>query len=363
MKIITIIGARPQFIKAAMVSRAIIHHNHTSSISIEEKILHTGQHYDENMSHIFFSELEIPQPVWHLQCDHSSHAKMTANMLVEIESILISEQPDYVLVYGDTNSTLAGALTAAKLHIPVIHVEAGLRSFNKQMPEEINRIMTDHASTYLFCPTLAAVQNLRNENIINNVYHVGDVMYDAALSFGQVAEKTSTIISSLQLTPKRFYLCTIHRAENTDDQERLTGIIQALTEIATPDFPVILPLHPRTKIYLEKYGLNLCLAANPAIKQIAPLNYIDMVMLEKQAAVILTDSGGIQKEAYFHRTPCITLRTETEWIETVSAGWNQLAGYQTQDILSALQQESSKSNINEYGDGHAANKIIELLIH
>jgi len=363
MKIITIIGARPQFIKAAMVSRAIIQHNQTNNIQIEEKILHTGQHYDENMSHVFFHELNIPLPTWQLQCDHGSHARMTANMLVEIESILIGEQPDYVLVYGDTNSTLAGALTAAKLHIPVIHVEAGLRSFNKQMPEEINRIMTDHVSSHLFCPTFAAVKNLKNENIVRNVYHVGDVMYDAAHSFGQLAEKTATIMSSQQLMPKQFYLCTIHRAENTDRQERLTGIMQALAEIATPDFPVVLPLHPRTKTFLEKYNLTTKITANQAIRLTAPLNYIDMVMLEKQAAIILTDSGGIQKEAYFHRTPCITLRDETEWIETIEAGWNQLAGYQTQKIISCIKNNPEKTAIDEYGEGKAAEKIIELLIN
>lgn len=363
MKIITIIGARPQFIKAAAVSRAIISHNQINKLKIEEKIIHTGQHYDENMSHIFFKDLQIPEPSWQLQCNHGSHAKMTAYMLAEIEPVLISEQPDYVLVYGDTNSTLAGALTAAKLHIPVIHVEAGLRSFNKQMPEEINRIMTDHISTYLFCPTFAAVQNLKNENITLNVFHVGDVMYDAACMFGMMAEKNSTILSSLQLTPKQFYLCTIHRAENTDNQERLSGIIQAMFEIASADFPVILPLHPRTKVYFEKYKLNELIAKNKNIQLIEPVNYLDMIRLEKQAATIFTDSGGIQKEAYFHRTPCITLREETEWVETIKAGWNQLAGYQAENIVACLNRQTLKSDIQEYGNGNASKKIIDLLIN
>lgn len=362
MKIITVIGARPQFIKAAAVSRAIISHNQMNNLKIEEKIIHTGQHYDENMSRIFFKDLRIPEPSWQLKCDHGSHAKMTAHMLAEIEPVLISEQPDYVLVYGDTNSTLAGALTAAKLHIPVIHIEAGLRSFNKQMPEEINRIMTDHVSSFLFCPTFAAVQNLRNENITQNVFHVGDVMYDAACTFGRIAEKNSTILSSLQLIPKQFYLCTIHRAENTDNPERLSGILEAMLKIASKDYPVILPLHPRTKAYLEKYKLNTLMAENKYIKMVEPLNYPDMIILEKQAKTIFTDSGGIQKEAYFHRTPCITLREETEWIETVQAGWNQLAGYQTEKIIACLNHQTPKSNIKEYGDGHASEKIIELLM-
>jgi UDP-GlcNAc3NAcA epimerase len=359
VKIITIVGARPQFIKAAMVSRAIIKCRQSGYCNIEEKILHTGQHYDANMSSIFFDDLNIPSPTWQLQSDYTSHAQMTAHMLVEIERILTDEHPDYVLVYGDTNSTLSGALAAAKLHIPVVHVEAGLRSFNKQMPEEINRVLTDHMADILFCPTFAAVQNLKNENITGHIYHVGDVMYDAALSFGKLAEKTSVIIPSLQLTPKQFYLCTVHRAENTDNRERLTGIIRAMIEIATPDYPVILPLHPRTRNCFEKYQLSEWIHQNPGLKLIDPLNYLDMVMLEKQAATIFTDSGGIQKEAYFHRTPCITLREETEWVETIGAGWNQLAGYQTANILSCLNRQIPKRDIGEYGDGHASDKIVE----
>jgi UDP-GlcNAc3NAcA epimerase len=362
MRIITIIGARPQCIKAAMVSRAIINHNRFSENRIEEKILHTGQHYDENMSQIFFQKLEIPQPAWQLECGHGSHAEMTAKMLVEIEKIVLENRPDYVLVFGDTNSTLAAALTAVKLHIPVVHVEAGLRSFNKRMPEEINRILTDHISGFLFCPTFSAVQNLQKEGITEGVFHIGDVMYDAAVTFGKIAEATSSVLQDLQLKPKQFYLCTVHRAENTDSRERLTQIFRALTEIARPDCPVIVPLHPRTKSYLANYKLHTMLAANPSVRLIEPVDYLDMIMLEKHAAVILTDSGGVQKEAYFHRTPCITLRDETEWVETVAAGWNQMAGYQTEKILHCLNGNVSKTAIQEYGDGNASAKIIEILI-
>ncbi|MDR3260756.1 MAG: UDP-N-acetylglucosamine 2-epimerase (non-hydrolyzing) [Tannerella sp.] len=363
MKIITIIGARPQCIKAAMLSRAIINHNRFGDTPIEEKILHTGQHYDENMNRVFFEQLEIPQPAWQLQCGRGSHAKMTAQMLVEIEKILLEDRPDQVLVYGDTNSTLAGALAAAKLHIPVIHVEAGLRSFNKQMPEEINRILTDHLSGHLFCPTFAAVRNLQNEGIREGVFHVGDVMYDAAITFGQIAGQTSSVLSSLQLAAGKFYLCTVHRAENTDHQERLTRIIRALVEIAGPDSPVVLPLHPRTKTYLEKYQLYTLLAMNRYVRLIEPVDYLDMVMLEKHATAILTDSGGVQKEAYFHRTPCVTLRDETEWVETVAAGWNQLAGYRTENILDCMKNKPVQTDIREYGDGNAAGKIIDILMY
>lgn len=363
MKIVTIIGARPQFIKAAMVSRAILNHNRQSDKElIEEKILHTGQHYDKNMSDIFFNKLEIPKPAWQMHCGGiGSHTKMTAQMLVEIEKALLESMPDRVLVYGDTNSTMAGALAATQLHIPVVHVEAGLRSFNRQMPEEINRILTDHIAEQLFCPTYNAVQNLQNEGITRNVFHSGDVMYDAALTFGKVAEQKSTIMTTLGLNKRSFYLCTVHRAENTDDKERLTQIIHALTETATAECPVVLPLHPRTRSYLDTYGLHKTIAANPHVKVIEPVDYLDMVMLEKEAAAILTDSGGVQKEAYFHRTPCITLRQETEWTETVDAGWNQLAGYKTGKIIQSLHIQPERKEIQEYGDGHAAEKIIKAM--
>jgi len=361
MKIITIVGARPQFIKAAMVSRAIIRHNTHNSNKIDERILHTGQHYDPNMSDVFFKQLKIPKPNWRLECGQGSHTEMTAKIMLETAAILIDEKPDYVIVYGDTNSTLAGALTAAKMHIPVVHIEAGLRSFNKAMPEEINRILTDHISDLLFCPTLAAVQNLKNENITKGVYNVGDVMYDAALAFGKYAEETSNIMRGMKLTHKEFCLCTVHRAENTDDPTRLTSILRALVETAKPNRPVIMPLHPRTQRFIKEMNLESLALSNPYLKLIEPVNYLDMIVLERNAAVILTDSGGVQKEAYFHGTPCITLRKETEWVETVEHGWNQLAGYQTDSILHCLQNHPEQTPIDEYGKGDAAEKITEII--
>lgn len=361
MKIVTIVGARPQFVKAAMVSSAILKHNQQSDHQIEESILHTGQHYDENMSDIFFKEMGIPQPAWQLHCGNGTHGEMTGRMLIEIEKVLLEAQPDYVLVYGDTNSTLAGALAASKLHIPVIHVEAGLRSFNREMPEEINRVLTDRIATLLCCPTLAALEHLTNEGIRKGVYHVGDVMYDAALLFGELADKSSLILKQLNLKSKSFRLCTVHRAENTDSYERLSEMMKALTEIATESCPVILPLHPRTRLCLDKYDLTSSLQKQKGIRLAGPLSFLDMVMLEKQAQTIFTDSGGVQKEAYFHRTPCITLRQETEWVETVDAGWNQIAGYKAEDIIRCLDNSVERKEINEYGNGKASEAIISLL--
>lgn len=359
IRIITIVGARPQFVKAAMLSRAISMRN-KEGMSFEEKLIHTGQHYDENMSRVFFHEMGILKPTWQLHCGNHTHGAMTGQMLMDIEKILIDNQPDYVLVYGDTNSTLAGALAASKLHIPVVHVEAGLRSFNKAMPEEINRILTDHVSSILCCPTQTAVQNLHKENITKGVYHVGDIMYDAALLFGKEAEQRSTILQTLGLSPKEFLLCTVHRAENTDSQERLCQIAQAWTEIAASE-RIVIPLHPRTRIYLEKYNLLATLQQQLNILFTDPLGFLDMVMLERNARIILTDSGGIQKEAYFHKTPCITLREETEWTETIESGWNQLAGFHAQDIIKCLSTSNDRKEIQEYGDGNTAQKILDLL--
>lgn len=363
MKIITIIGARPQFVKAAMVSQAIPEHNRKHpDRSIRELILHTGQHYDENMSNIFFREMNIPEPSWMLSCGTGSHGEMTGRMMIEIEKILLEENPDYVLVYGDTNSTLAGALTAGKLHIPVVHIEAGLRSFNRSMPEEINRVLTDHISTLLCCPTYTAIRNLNREGIHEGVHHVGDVMYDAALLFGRLADTSSDILNRLNLNRKSFYLCTVHRAENTDNPERLFQITEALKEAGQTDFPVVLPLHPRTKQYLKKYNYLEELQKHPGMLLTSPLSFLDMVMLEKHADTILTDSGGVQKEAYFQHTPCVTLREETEWIETVDAGWNQIAGYKTTNILQCLaNRPETRTEILEYGSGNAAGTIISLL--
>lgn len=359
IRIITIVGARPQFVKAAMLSRAISMRN-KEGMCFEEKLIHTGQHYDENMSRVFFHEMGILKPTWQLHCGNHTHGAMTGQMLMDIEKILIDNQPDYVLVYGDTNSTLAGALVASKLHIPVVHVEAGLRSFNKAMPEEINRILTDHVSSILCCPTQTAVQNLHKENITKGVYHVGDIMYDAALLFGKEAEQRSTILQTLGLSPKEFLLCTVHRAENTDSQERLCQIAQAWTEIAASE-RIVIPLHPRTRIYLEKYNLLATLQQQPNILLTDPLGFLDMVMLERNARIILTDSGGIQKEAYFHKTPCITLREETEWTETIESGWNQLAGFHAKDIIKCLSTSNDRKEIQEYGDGNTAQKILDLL--
>ena len=364
MKIVTIIGARPQFVKAAMISRAIAAHNSVGeNHRIEEYILHTGQHYDENMNDVFLKELNIKKPDWQLHCGGlASSVKMLAVMITGIEKALLECMPDYVLVYGDTTSTLAGALAASQLHIPVLHVEAGLRSFNKQMPEEINRILTDHIASMLFCPTYKAIENLAKERITEGIFHTGDVMYDAALSFGKMAEEKSVILSTLGLQPGKFRLATVHRAENTNDSERLTQILLALIEIATPYYPVIFPLHPRTKVYINNYKLNAIIASNEALRMIEPVDYLDMVMLEKNAETIFTDSGGVQKEAYFHRTPCITLREETEWTETVDAGWNQIAGFKTEKIIECLSRKTEKSEIKEYGDGHAADKIVRAII-
>jgi UDP-GlcNAc3NAcA epimerase len=364
MKIVTVIGARPQFIKASVVSRAIEAHNKIDkSQKIKEYILHTGQHYDKNMNEVFLKELKIKEPDWQLHCGGlASHTRMLAEMLTGIEKALLECHPDYMLVYGDTNSTLAGALAAAQLHIPVLHVESGLRSFNKQMPEEINRILTDHIATLLFCPTYKAVENLAKESITQGIFYTGDVMYDAALTYGQVAEKKSAVLNRFGLQPKRFRLCTVHRAENTNNPERLTQIILALAEIARPDCPVIFPVHPRTKIYIDNYNLNVTVASNEALRLIDPVDYPDMIMLEKNAATILTDSGGIQKEAYFHRTPCITLREETEWTETVDAGWNQIAGYTIEKIIECIENEPEKSEIKEYGKGNAAEKIVNAIV-
>lgn len=359
IRIITIVGARPQFVKAAMLSRAISMRN-KEGMCFEGKLIHTGQHYDENMSRVFFHEMGILKPTWQLHCGNHTHGAMTGQMLMDIEKILIDNQPDYVLVYGDTNSTLAGALAASKLHIPVVHVEAGLRSFNKAMPEEINRILTDHVSSILCCPTQTAVQNLHKENITKGVYHVGDIMYDAALLFGKEAEQRSTILQTLGLSPKEFLLCTVHRAENTDSQERLCQIAQAWTEIAASE-RIVIPLHPRTRIYLEKYNLLATLQQQLNILFTDPLGFLDMVMLERNARIILTDSGGIQKEAYFHKTPCITLREETEWTETIESGWNQLAGFHAKDIIKCLSTSNDRKEIQEYGDGNTAQKILDLL--
>lgn len=363
MKIITVVGARPQFIKAAAVSRAIAEHNDQLSVGqspLKEIIIHTGQHFDANMSDIFFEEMEIPHPDYHLEINSMGHGAMTGRMLEKIEEILLKEKPDYVMVYGDTNSTLAGALAAKKLHIKVVHVEAGLRSFNMRMPEEINRILTDRISDILCCPTANAVENLKNEGFGSNpctIVNTGDVMQDAALHYSQYSAEKSAVIKSLDLEKSEFILCTIHRAENTDDTTRLDGIISALNEIST-QIRIILPLHPRTRKIISCHSRQLDFIP------IDPVGYFDMIELLKHAKCVMTDSGGLQKEAYFFKKPCITFRDETEWVELVGSGENKLVGADRATILGAFAESHAKAGFNEinlYGNGAAAANIIRAL--
>lgn len=354
--IVTVIGARPQFIKAATVSRLVRERK-----DAREVIIHTGQHYDPSMSAVFFDELEIPAPDINLEIGSLPHGAQTGRMLERIEEVLADIRPDWLLVYGDTNSTLAGALAAAKLHVPVAHVEAGLRSFNKRMPEEVNRILTDHVSELLFAPTTAAEDNLLREGFdASRVHVVGDVMYDAALFYGEKADQTSEILTDLTLKPHEYVLTTVHRAENTDDPKRLRVIIEALNEVARQR-QVVLPLHPRTRSKLADLGLEL-----DRIMVIEPVGYLDMVMLEKKALTIVTDSGGVQKEAYFHGVPCVTLRDETEWVELVNSGWNRLSPPRdpaqiATDIEAAATSEPREAPLF-YGDGRAAPAVVDTLL-
>jgi UDP-GlcNAc3NAcA epimerase len=342
MKLLSIVGARPQFIKAAVVSRAL-----RQAGRITEVMVHTGQHFDSDMSDVFFAELEIPAPAHHLDIHGGGHGDMTGRMLGALEAVAQAEAPDMVLVYGDTNSTLAGALAAAKLHIPVAHVEAGLRSFNRRMPEEINRVLTDHLSELLFCPTRTAVENLRREGITRNVANVGDVMYDAARFAAAQAGGKSAILERLGLRQGGYGVATIHRAENTDSAERLRRVLDYLRRQAGA-LPIVLPLHPRTRQAAQRFGIALDgLAVCP------PVGYFDMARLLQGAAVVLTDSGGVQKEAYFHRVPCVTLRDETEWIETVESGWNRLW---------AVADYRPRREIDEYGDGRAGEAVVAALL-
>lgn len=356
MRIVTIVGARPQFIKAATVSRAIIAHG-----GVAEVIVHTGQHYDANMSGVFFEELQIPLPDYHLGIGGGGHGQMTGRQLEKIEEVLLKERPDRVLVYGDTNSTLAGALAAVKLHIPVAHVEAGLRSFNMTMPEEINRILTDRISRWLFTPTHTASQNLRREGVApDQIIEVGDVMYDVALHYGARAQAGVGLMARLGLQEKGYVLATIHRAENTDCPHRLATIVDALTTTAR-SLPVVWPLHPRTRAVLQQAGRLDALAT--AVHLIDPVGYLAMVQLEKFAALIATDSGGVQKEAFFYRVPCVTLRDETEWVELVDAGWNRLAPpIDAVSVIATVHAAlgSRGQDVQPYGTGNAAQRIVEF---
>lgn len=357
MKIATIIGARPQFIKSAPVSTALARRP-----GVAEVIVHTGQHFDDLMSEVFFREMGIPAPRHHLGIGGLSHGAMTGRMLEAIEQVLLLEKPDQVLVYGDTNSTLAGALAAAKLGISVAHVEAGLRSFNRGMPEEINRIAADHMSSLLFAPTSRAVENLLREGITGSaVVRTGDVMYDATLAFGEIASKRSRILETLRLKPRSYLLATVHRAENTDDAARLRAVFEALAE-ASRRHTVVLPLHPRTRGVLA----GIAFRAPETLRMIEPVGFLDMLMLEKHALAVATDSGGVQKEAYFHRVPCVTLREETEWVELVEAGANRLAPPRDAQgiahaIEAALATPASAFGGELYGKGDAAEQIAARL--
>lgn len=351
MKILTVIGARPQFIKAAVLSRALAN----SGLPIREVLVHTGQHYDINMSEVFFEELEIPHPSYNLGVGGGSHGQNTGRMLEKLEELMQIEQPDRVLVYGDTDSTLAGALAASKLHIPVAHVEAGLRSFNRRMPEEINRVITDHISTTLFAPTESARKNLTNEGISGEKIHVtGDVMYDAALFYKARAVKPKWFDASA-VEVGRYVLCTVHRAENTDSANRMRSIFQGLAET---ELPIILPLHPRTRGKLDEF--KIAIPSN--INITSPVGYLEMVWLEANCRVVATDSGGVQKEAYFHGKPCITLREETEWVELVEEGYNKVVGAKKEEIIAALSEiDSIVPGGAIYGVGDSAEKIVEIL--
>ncbi len=359
MKVATVVGARPQFVKAAILLKAF-----GTTQQIENVLVHTGQHYDADMSRVFFEELEIPAPQHHLHVGSGSHGSQTGRMLEGLEHVFQLENPDWVLVLGDTNSTIAGALAAVKLHMPVAHVEAGLRSFNRRMPEEINRVLVDHASDLLLAPTPLAVANLLQEGIGGSkVRLVGDVMYDAALYYGSRAERKSTILERLQLGKKNYVLTTIHRAENTDSPQKLRAILLGLSSVAMR-LPVIFPIHPRTRNAILR---NVDVAeATKGIRLVDPLGYLDMTMLERNARLIATDSGGIQKEAFFFSVPCVTLRTETEWQELLDMGWNRLAPPDSPDVVSSaildgLDREP-KGTPNLYGDGHASEQIAQLLI-
>lgn len=351
MKIVTVIGARPQFIKAATVSRVI-----AASKGITEILVHTGQHFDADMSDIFFEQMAIPKPHYHLGIGGGSHGAMTGRQLEKIEEVLLVERPDWVLVYGDTNSTLAGALAAAKLYIPVAHIEAGLRSFNRQMPEEINRVLTDHMATLLFTPTQIAGNNLLREGISEKHIHwVGDVMYDATCFYKEHAIKPEWF-NKLDVTSGEFLLCTVHRAENTDNPQRLRSIFRAL---ADTNIPIILPLHPRTRIKLSE--MDIMVTSN--IYVIGPVGYLEMVWLEMNCKIIVTDSGGVQKEAYFHKKPCIVLRDETEWIELVEIGANRLVGTDREQIHMAISDAATWRFGDKpfYGKGTAAQEIVSVL--
>ena len=348
MKIVSIVGARPQFIKAAALSRLLRRRHH-------EILVHTGQHYDPLLSDVFFAELDLPQPDYHLGIGSDTHARQVARILQGVEEILLKERPDRALVYGDTNSTLAGALAAAKLNLPLAHVEAGLRSYNRAMPEELNRVLTDHCAGLLLCPSALAVDNLAREGITRGVYLVGDVMYDSLLRQVDTGRLDSARLAEFDVSPRAYGLATVHRAANTDDPARLASILDALGRLAEP---VLFPVHPRT----HKAMLDAALRPSANVRLLDPLGYSDMLLLERHARCVLTDSGGVQKEAFFFGVPCVTLRDDTEWPETVDCGWNVLAGCDADRIVAAAERPLPQGERPPlFGDGHAAEKIVEAL--
>ncbi|MBU6333255.1 MAG: UDP-N-acetylglucosamine 2-epimerase (non-hydrolyzing) [Chloroflexi bacterium] len=354
MKIVTVLGARPQFIKAAPVCRVF------RDAGINETIIHTGQHYDHAMSQVFFDQLGIPAPEVNLGVGSGSHGKQTGAMLAGIEEILLDRRPDRVLVYGDTNSTLAGALAAVKLGVPIAHVEAGLRSFNRSMPEEHNRVVADHVADWLFCPTATAVENLRRENITRGVELVGDTMYDAIMLFTPLAERSTAILQELSLEPNKYILATIHRPSNTDVPEHLAQILMALSSV---DEPVVLPVHPRTQARMHADPTIQAIIRHDNLRIVEPVGYLEMLVLTRHARIVATDSGGLQKEAYMCGKPCVTLREETEWVETVQAGWSVLVGPNASRIIAAV--TSFQPPIDRpaiFGNGDAAHVIVQALL-
>lgn len=352
MKILTVVGARPQFIKAAPFSRAL-RANH------REVLVHTGQHYDRAMSQQFFDQMGIPQPDYNLEVGSGGHGWQTGRMLLGLEPVMLKEKPDAVVVFGDTNSTLAGALAAAKLHIPVAHVEAGMRSFNRLMPEELNRVTADHLADINFCSTRTAVDNLKREGLSKSARLVGDIMVDSLCHFLPSDRQRRKILAEYGLEPRSYLLATIHRAENTDDRSRLDGIISALADSARP---VVFPVHPRTLSRMRSFGLLKRLRLAKNVRLLPPLGYIDSLALQSQALAVVTDSGGVQKEAYILGTPCITVRDETEWVETVASGWNRLAGADPRRITSCLRAIGKPaSHPKFYGDGRASNRMVAVL--
>jgi UDP-GlcNAc3NAcA epimerase len=355
VRVVSIVGARPQFIKAWPVSRAL------AAAGVEEWLVHSGQHYDPNMSDVFFEDLGLAPPARHLGVGSGTHAQQTSRMLIEVERTLLDLAPDSVLVYGDTNTTLAGALAACKLNISVAHVEAGLRSFRREMPEEVNRLVADHCASLLLCPTAVSVANLAREGVVSGVHLVGDVMYDAWLHFSERARARSTILERLGVRAGEFYLATIHRAHSTDEPATLSALLAALGRL---DLPVILPLHPRTRARLALDPESSETTHSRHVRFIEPVGYLDMLRLEEAARVILTDSGGVQKEAYFARVPCVTLRHETEWVETVEMGWNTLAGADPDTIVTAVHRAAppEREGPSPFGVGDAATRIARVLV-